>query len=175
MKNIRPPSNILQHSPYADLALYFNCLLYMAALHCRIQLSMDSVWQPWTVGGLNPTLLLCHRIWGSKLSLVNRALGHAIRIWKHYPFCSTLEQFFYHFLSVQWNDKQTFSVELQKDFKQAFWSSPEAALSKHCLARHYGMFFCFLKITSSYFYKPFFPLCLRNHFRILYGKIFAKI
>lgn len=93
--------------------------------------------------------------------------GHAIRRWKHYPLCSTLEQFLYHFLSVQWNEKQT--------FKQALWSSPEAALLKHCLDRHHGILFCFLKICSSYFYKPFFPLCLRNHFCILYAKILAKI
>lgn len=152
MKNTRPPSNILQHSSHADLALYFNCLLYMAALYCRIQLYVGSVWQPWTVGGLNPSLLIRQWIWGSKLSIVNRALGHAIRRWKHYPWCSTLEQFFYHFLSVQWNEKQT--------FKQALWSSPEAALPKHCLARHHRMFFCCLKISSSYFYKPlFYPLC----------------
>lgn len=149
MKNIRPPSNILQHSPCADFSLYFNCLLHMAALYCRTWLYMESVWQPWAVvGGLNPSLLLCHWIWGSKLSTLKRALGHAIRRWKQYPLCSTLKQFLYHFLSVQWNEKQA--------FKQALWSSPEAALPKHCLAIHHGMLFCFLKISSSYFYKPFF-------------------
>lgn len=145
----------------------FKCPAVHGSSICRIQLHMEPVWQPWTVAGLNPSLLSCHQIWGSNLSIANRALGHAIRRWKHYPLCSTLEQFLYHFLSVQWNEKQT--------FKQALWSSPEAALLKHCLGRHHGILFCFLKICSSYFYKPFFPLCLRNHFCILYAKILAKI
>lgn len=45
--------------------------------------------------------LRCHRIWSSKLSSVNRALGHTIKRGKHYPLCSALEQFLHHFLNVQ--------------------------------------------------------------------------
>lgn len=77
---------------YQSYTLVFDCTwsLCLAALNSRWSESLITLWN-----------LRCHRIWSSKLSSVNRALGHTIKKGKHYPLCSALEQFLHHFLNVQ--------------------------------------------------------------------------
>lgn len=133
-----PPSNVLQHPSRADSALYSNRLLDVAAIY------FGYVWRRSlclvALNSLNGSLLSCHRIWGSMVSSRNRALGHAIRRGKIILFVSLLDS----------------SCIISLVYGELRWKPSDKPLEILCgllflRVSHWGMLFCCLKISRSYF------------------------